>query len=518
MSTKPILRPNEQPLSGYAIHRLIGKGGLGEVYFATSAAGKEVALKMFTTGHGVQSRGARTILNLSHPNLVHLYDLATDDKGREWLVMEFVHGDSLDRLITRPGRPLPLADARAFFADMAGAVGYLHDHNVMHRDLKPANLLLPRGTGRLKVVDFDLCRQVECDPTHTKQIGTPDYMAPEMHTGNYDHRVDVYAAGLILAEMLTGRTVFQNDPSKSIIMQHQLDAPDLSRVPTERLRRVIGRALEKDKDKRYATMGELAAEADAAFVELLSGLTIPIAPAVSLARPASSGTTLPIPLARAVVPTGSRHAAAAVVGSLLTVPVVIAAVATSGWLLLAGTEWPQLMRLIVTATAVAWAAVLAGVGVKAGERARWDRRALLALFGGGIGALVYWMDGWPTPRLTGGEPSGPVESYLFGLLHLPTGTFGVETGYLLYFALALMGPRWWRATATNRDGRFALQPPVEAAAWGTVLLVAWPWSAGSPWHALAALALAAATIQLVSPWVPTVAALPPRKKRLKPVA
>ncbi len=516
MDKKPILRPNEQPLPRYVIHRLIGKGGLGEVYFATSDAGKEVALKLFTDGRGVQSRGARTILNLSHPNLVHLYDLATDDKGREWLVMEFVHGDSLDRVISRPSRPLSPQDARLYFADMAGAVAYLHDHNVMHRDLKPANLLLPRGAGRLKVVDFDLCRRVEVDPAHTQRIGTEQYMAPEMFTGRYDHRVDVYAGGLILAEMLTGQAVFR-DSTRPMSMQHQLDTPDLSRVPSERLRRAIARALEKDKEKRFATMGDMAVEVDAAFAELLSARPIPMAAPVPVANPVPTPTSA-VPLARAVPPARTRLVASGLVGGMLGVPAVAAVTCVPLWLTLSGTDWPMLMRLLVTTTAVAWAALLAGVGVKARERFRADRRVLLALFGAGIGALAYWMDGWPTPRLSGADTPGPAEAYLFGLVRLPAGTFGVELRYLFFFAAAVFGPRWWRGTATERADRFALLPLIEAGLWAGALLPVLPWQGGSPWPGLAPLILAAVAVQTVSPWVPTVAAQPSRKKRLRPVA
>jgi len=511
MSNKSILRPNEQPLPRYAIHRLIGKGGLGEVHFAISDAGKEVALKLFTGACGVH-RGARTILNLSHPNLVHLYDLVTDDKGREWLVMEYVHGASLDRLMNN--RPLPLADARAYFADMAEAVAYLHDHNVMHRDLKPANLLLPRGTGRLKVVDFDLCRRVEHTAGHTTRIGTPQYMAPELSSGKYDIRVDIYAAGLILAEMLTGRPVF-GDPDKPVEMQHQVDAPDLSGVPTERLRRVIAKALDKDKDNRYATMGEMAAEADAAFAELVSARPVPVAPPVPVARRAEAET---LPFARPAPVTGTRHAVAGLLGGMLAAPVVVAVACVPAWLLLSGTDWPLLMRLLVTGTAVSWAALLAGIGVKARERVRWDRRFLLAVFGVGVGLLAYWMDGWPTPRLTGADPPGAAESYLFGLVRVPAGTFGVELRYLFYFGLAMLGPRWWRGAATDRADRFSLLPILEATAWGAALLPLWPWAGGWPVAGLAPLALAALAIQTVTAWVPVVTAQPPRKKRLRAVA
>lgn len=515
MDKKPLLKPHEQPLPGYAIHRLIGKGGLGEVYFGTSAAGKEVALKLFTDSRGVQARGARTILNLSHPNLVHLYDLATDDKGRDWLVMEFVPGDSLDKVIGRPPRPLPPATARAYFADMAGAVEYLHDHNVMHRDLKPANLLLPRGAGRLKVVDFDLCRAVEVGPAHTTRIGTEQYMAPELFTGRYDHRVDVYAAGLILAEMLTGEAVFR-DLSRPFSMQHQLDEPELSKVPSERLRQVIRRALEKDKEKRYPTMRQMAAEVDAAFADLLAvPRAVPVAPPVPVVEPVPDPAV--VPLARAVPPTRPRRAAAGLVGGLLTVPALVALAAIPVWLAASGADWPLLVRLLVTTTLLAWAALVFGVGVKARERFRWDRRLLLAVAGAGIGALAYWMDGWPTPRL-GRAPPGQGESYLFGLVRLPAGTFGVQARYLLFFALAAFGPRWWRGSAADREERVGLLPLLEAAAWGACLLPVWPWDTGPPWLGLVPLVVAATAVQAVSPWVPTVAAQPARKKRLKPAA
>ena len=509
MSSKSILRTNEQPLPRYALHRLIGTGGLGEVHFAISDAGKEVALKLFTNACRVH-HGARTILNLSHPNLVHLYDIVTDDKGREWLVMEFVHGVSLDRLMLN--RPLPLADARAYFADMAGAIAYLHDHNVMHRDLKPANLLLPRGTGRLKVVDFDLCRRVEHTAGHTTRIGTPQYMAPELHSGNYDHRVDIYAAGLILAEMLTGLPVF-GDPSKPVEMQHQVDAPDLSGVPTERLRRVIAKSLDKDKEKRYATMNQMVAEVQAAFAELLNTPPIPVAPPVPLARPAET-----VSLARPAPAPGTRPATTGLLGAMLAAPVVVAVACVPAWLLLSGTDWALLMRLLVTATAVSWAALIAGAGLKARERIRWDRRFALALFGGGIGLLTYWMDGWPTPRLTGIDPPGAAEPYLFGLVRVPAGTFGVEMRYLLYFGLALLIPRWWRGSATDRAERFSLLPILEVTAIGAALLPFWPWASGWPVLGLAPLALAALAIQTVTAWVPVVAVQSPRKKRLQAVA
>ncbi|HEY2415177.1 MAG TPA: serine/threonine-protein kinase [Pirellulaceae bacterium] len=247
-----------RPLDGFVIKRGIGRGGFGEVYFATSDAGKEVALKRIERNLDVELRGVSQCLNLKHPNLIDLYDIRYDDAGDAWVVMEYVAGPSLKDTIDRNPNGLPLDQVQFWFHGIAAGVGYLHDHGIVHRDLKPANIF--QDSSYVKIGDYGLSKFISVSRRsgQTESVGTVHYMAPEIGKGVYGKEIDLYALGIVLFEMLTGRTPFDGESSQEIIMKHLTADPDLSAVP-QPYRFVIERALQKDAANRFHSAAEMVA-------------------------------------------------------------------------------------------------------------------------------------------------------------------------------------------------------------------------------------------------------------------
>lgn len=245
-----------KPLDGFTIKRGIGVGGFGEVYFATTDAGKEVALKRVQRNLDVELRGVSTCLNLKHPHLVALYDIKYDDQGQAWVVMEYVDGESLKDVIDRNPNGLPEEDVRAWFTGIAAGVAYLHDHGIVHRDLKPGNLFLDEGI--VKVGDYGLSKFISCSRRsgQTESVGTFHYMAPEIGNGNYGREIDIYALGIVLFELLTGRVPFDGESSQEIIMKHLTTEPDVRGLP-QPYGAVVAKAMTKAPEKRFRDVGEM---------------------------------------------------------------------------------------------------------------------------------------------------------------------------------------------------------------------------------------------------------------------
>ena len=246
-----------QPLAGYTIQRGIHRGGFGEVYFAHSDGGKEVALKLLHhQDQDVEIRGVTQCLNLKHPNLVNLFDLKTDLHGDHWVVMEYVAGSSLEDVLASFPNGLPLDEVRDWLSGLVAGVSHLHDRGIVHRDLKPANVY--RENGIVKVGDVGLSKRLDSDRRgqHTQSVGTVYYMAPEVARGQYGPEVDVYSLGVMLYELITGKLPFNGETTAEILMKHLTVQPDLMPIPSS-LRPTIARALEKDPRKRTPTAKEL---------------------------------------------------------------------------------------------------------------------------------------------------------------------------------------------------------------------------------------------------------------------
>ena len=257
-----------RPLDGYTIKRGIGYGGFGEIYYALSDAGKEVALKLVRRNLEVELRGIRHCLNLKHQNLLALYDIRQDAQGDTWVIMEFVSGWSLADAIAAHPDGLPPEEALAWLHGIAAGAGYLHDRGIVHRDLKPANIFSEEGT--VKVGDYGLAKFISCSRRsgHTESIGTVHYMAPEVANGRYGKEIDVYAMGVILYEMLTGRVPFDGESVGEVLTKHLTAQPDVSML-AEPFRNVVARALEKDPEKRFRSIGEMMARLPATTVQRL---------------------------------------------------------------------------------------------------------------------------------------------------------------------------------------------------------------------------------------------------------
>ena len=246
-----------QPLAGYTIQRGIDRGGFGEVYFAHSDGGKEVALKLLhQQDQDVEIRGITQCLNLKHPNLVNLFDVKTDSKGDRWVVMEYVSGSNLEDVLASFPDGLPLNEVRDWLRGMVAGVAYLHDRGIVHRDLKPANVYCENGV--VKVGDVGLSKRLDTDHRrqHTQSVGTVYYMAPEVARGQYGSEVDVYALGVILYELLTGKLPFSGETTAEILMKHLTAEPDLLPIP-QMLRPTLAGALRKDPAQRTQTAIEL---------------------------------------------------------------------------------------------------------------------------------------------------------------------------------------------------------------------------------------------------------------------
>ncbi len=269
--------PDPTEIAGrYQVIQKLGAGAFGTVYKAKDKIlGRMLAIKtirlegLAASGASLDElldrfkREAQVSAQLKHPNIVTIYDIGDAD-GLSYLAMEFIDGVGLEKVISGSGR-LPIDRAAMIGAQVAEALDFAHKHNVVHRDIKPANIMIETGD-RVKVTDFGIAKVTDSGDHLTMTgslLGTPSYMSPEQARGtNLDGRSDLFSAGCVLYEMITGKKAFRGDSITGLIFKIITEEPtpleqELPDIPEE-MTRIIKKALAKAPETRYQSGHDLA--------------------------------------------------------------------------------------------------------------------------------------------------------------------------------------------------------------------------------------------------------------------
>lgn len=246
----------DRPLDGYTIQRAAGRGGFGEVYYAVSDSGREVALKVVQGYEQIELRGITQCMNLKSPHLVTIFDVKYNEQGKPFVIMEYVSGPNLRQMLDEHPAGLGTQKAAFFLREIAKGLQYLHDCGIVHRDLKPGNIFFENGI--VKIGDYGLSKAISTSQhsAQTVTVGTVHYMAPEIGAGKYDRSIDIYAMGAVLYEMLTGVPPFVGASPTEVLMKHLQAEPDLSGVE-EPFRTAVRRAMAKDPAQRFASVQQM---------------------------------------------------------------------------------------------------------------------------------------------------------------------------------------------------------------------------------------------------------------------
>ena len=306
-------------LWSYRIESKIGAGGMGVVYKAVdSRLDRPVAIKVLPASALASAdrqkrfvQEAKTASSLNHPNIVTIYDINTqevDGQPVQYIAMEFVAGETLDKLIGRKG--LKVREGLKYAIQIADALSAAHAAGVVHRDLKPSNVMVtPQGL--VKILDFGLAKitgpldtdayaetlHAEASP-HTEEgtvLGTVAYMSPEQADGRkIDARSDIFSFGSVLYEMITGHQAFPGASKLSTLSSvlYKDPQPVSQAVPDvhPELERIISRCLKKDPERRWQTMADVKVALEELRDELDVSGAVPIQPRTYVARPASRHT------------------------------------------------------------------------------------------------------------------------------------------------------------------------------------------------------------------------------------
>lgn len=277
-STKTFESPKEELTTGatfagrYQIIEELGKGGMGKVYrVLDKKLNEEVALKLIKPEiasdkktlerFSAELKVARKIV---HKNVSRMYHLA-EEEGTHYITMEYVPGEDLKSFIRRSGQ-LAIGTTLRIAKHLCDGLIEAHKLEIVHRDLKPSNIMIDKE-GNVRIMDFGIARSLKAKGiTDTGvMIGTPEYMSPEQVEGKEaDHRSDIYSFGVILYEMVTGRVPFKGDTPFSIGVKHKSEIPkdpkEMNAQVPEDLSHLILKCLEKDKEKRDQSTGEIRSE------------------------------------------------------------------------------------------------------------------------------------------------------------------------------------------------------------------------------------------------------------------
>lgn len=290
-ATSLLAEKRPKQVGQYKIQRLLGAGGMGEVYLAEDILlNRRVAIK-FLSPYSLDNeeakrrllQEARAAAKLDHPNLCAIYEVGETD--RPYIVMPYVEGETLD--IKLKQNPLAMSVALKVATQVADAVAEAHEHNIIHRDIKPSNIIItPRG--QAKVMDFGLAKitaneSIESEATTKSLLTTPGmimgtlpYMSPEQVKGEeVDARSDIFSFGILVYEMLTGNQPFTCESTAAtaaaILTTNPVSLGEALPDAPKELHLIVQRCLEKDRNLRYQTMQDVAIDLHAITQQVASG-------------------------------------------------------------------------------------------------------------------------------------------------------------------------------------------------------------------------------------------------------
>lgn len=537
-------RAGDRPLDGVTIKRAIGRGGFGEVYFAVTDAGKQLAVKHITRAVEVERRGAAHCINIKSHNLIQLYDFRTNAEGASFVLMEYVAGPSLKEVIEQHPKGLPDDQIRSHINGLVAGVAELHAAGIVHRDLKPANIFLEDGV--VKVGDYGLSKTItEVDRDHSVSVGTCHYMAPEIRSGRYDKPIDTYAIGVILYELITGRPPFQGETVAEILMRHQFDRPDLAHIPAH-YREILARTLDKDPAKRPGDVRQIARWLDTPpqaakqkpsaagpngdapnqptpesqnlaerFAELLRG---PNAQRLHRAKSMDAAATLNARQSRwsrprvrpgEIVfeappwPSDQQRARSLVRSLIWTIACCWLLAAPVGFLSGVNmSDAPNRVAFVATVAALLTTAML----VLQFSWENWDvatrQKRLVGMAAGGLvglsaAVLATWLGAEHRPEKMDQALPDLLNAYRIALGE------GHMVSYALMGGLSLAIPRWWLMLERDRPSRWAMSGLVKWTLWGMVISPM-AWSSNQPAQhvslGFAILVVTGLAAQFTSPW------------------
>ena len=282
--TEIIERPKEELTTGslfagrYQIIEELGKGGMGKVYKANDTKiNEKIALKLIKPEISSDKKTIERFSNelkfarkIRHNNVCQMFDL-NEEEGSHYITMEYVRGEDLKRLIRKMGQ-LSVGQVIPIAKQVCEGLAEAHRLGVIHRDLKPQNIMVDEE-GNARIMDFGIARSITGKGITGAgvMIGTPEYMSPEQgEVKEVDQRSDIYSLGVILYEMVTGRVPFEGETPVGIAMKHKSEMPkhpkELNAQIPDDLNLVILKCLEKDKEKRYQSAGEVRSELDCVLI------------------------------------------------------------------------------------------------------------------------------------------------------------------------------------------------------------------------------------------------------------
>jgi hypothetical protein len=537
----------DRPLDGYTIERGVGRGGFGEVYYALSDSGREVALKIIQGYEQIELRGVSQCMNLKSPHLVTIFDVRHNPDGIPFVIMEYVNGPSLRELIDQQPAGLGIQKAAFFLREIGKGLTFLHDCGIVHRDLKPGNIFYENGY--VKIGDYGLSKAMSASQHsgQTMTVGTVHYMAPEIGLGRYDRSIDIYAMGAVLFELITGQVPYLGASPGEILMKHMSSEPNVQGIE-EPFATVIKRAMAKDPAVRYQTIQEMVEAVFGAehVRDSVSGFSPGdlsmvagrVAARIAVGVGGSSGP--PMPPAPPVAPDSWQNAAFAdrpnrIAGMATPPPLPIpelpspvapvryAAAAPASAPLIKPDPIPSLQRKILAGASIFVIALAAGLTAPGDEYFAWMFFSLACMAGAVGGMLIgrRWLlpkvppDAGFVARISISGPAAAVGLIAaipaFAMVGNRSGEELGRTWLGLILPIGLLN--WIKWTGPHRVKRVSLGTALIAAAFGMLMTGI---SGGSSQLGIAILAGIALASSVLFPWEPRMFVAAPAAQPAQP--